>query len=563
MKTSQKTKTPRTLNAKYRTIVCYDIEVEVYTDLIQCICAYTCIESLDVISIQDKRHFLELGQFMHYLASLSGDVVLFAHNGYGFDHIFLLEYITNCKDVFADFTDLRLLEIDWGKARLIFRDTRAFIQGKLAKIAEEMLGDKKIDLDLKIDHPIETLIEYCYKDVELVVKIVQYVQTHLLKAHNLLSQPSLYYGQADIAFRIVMRGVDVFTHTLDNTLHDLMSQCYYGGRVYSPIYGKHLKIDICCIDIRSMYPASLCRLYPCGDIFFSRDEIAGRLGIFYLTARRGKPSCVKMTKAIVPIRDKRGMYFVSHGLIKGFYCSPDIAAMRLDGWDVTIEWGIVWNDVTDILRTKYEGLYEERKQYPKSHAKNQSLKIVLNSSYGKFCQIESAHDSRPKFVGWFCLAYSRLQLFHLMALTKDQPVLYGDTDSVFVSSKILPIPDCVNVNHLSVTDDTITADVESFHKEIIVLGKKTYGLVDECKVKAKGIPSCTIDHMIAALSAPVNVPYLAKGNECIKQTSRGTIVASAHNLVDKKRMLRVNIPKESYKCDDCKMFHTCEINMLF
>lgn len=540
-------------------LVCYDIEVEMYSDVIQCICCHICEETDTNIIVKKQLDFLDLPSFMNMLASIPATVVLVAHNGYGYDHLFILEHLCNAKEIFSDFTDLRLLEVEWGKARLLFRDTKAYISGPLAKIAQDMLGDKKMDCDLATAS-IADLLPYCRHDAFLVVRIMQYVQEHLLKPFDLCAQPSVYYGQADIAYRIVMAQVDTFTHTLDDTLHSTLSQSYYGGRVYSPIYGKHVKGHFCCIDIRSMYPASLCRRYPCGEITWSQSEVPSRLGIYFVEARKAQPDCIKMTKAIVPVRIGDQLVFASHGAVAGWYCTPDIAAMRLDGWNVVVYYGAVWNETTDILRTKYERLYNERKQYPKSHPKNHSLKIVLNSSYGKFCQIESSNVSRPKFVGWFCLAYTRLQLFHLMALSGQYPVLYGDTDSIFVSSKVLPLNPDICKNELSVSDSQITVDVESFHNSLLVLGKKTYALTNELKIRAKGVPNATYEQMKGALETPQTVKFVSKGSSAIKQTTRGNIVVSAHNLVDKKRRLTVNIPKYAYKCNNCSMFHTVTIN---
>lgn len=271
-----------------------------------------------------------------------------------------------------------------------------------------------------------------------------------------------------------------------------------------------------------------------------------------------------MTKAIVPVKHQDNLTFVSHGTVTGLYCSPDIKAMRLDGWNVEVKWGFVWSEKTDVLRAVYSRLYEERKSYNKDHPLNYCRKIIMNSSYSKFCQKQCSIDSRPKYIGWFCLAYSRLQLFHLMNLSKDKPVLYGDTDSIYVSASVLPLNETVCRNELSYNEDDISVDVEGCFDEMTVISKKTYGVINResnvVVVKAKGIPKAKYSDLVRSLYDYTSVNYLAKGHSAISNNA-GYLTINTGNLKDSKRLLKVHIPNDMYKCTECSLLHSMEINM--
>lgn len=524
-----------------------------HTDVVECICFYIC--NATTLTCHKTGICYSIHSFIQTLLALDCDIVIVAHNGNNYDHLFILDYL----GATIKFTNLTLCHVSLGTHRLYFRDSFKYCTMSLKQIGIELVNCHKLDIDLHFTDPA-LRDQYCMRDVEIVYKLLRWLQINMINKFGLSMRLLDFASQADIAYTYVCNSISHFTLTFVDDLHMILKQCYYGGRVYSSIYGRYIWGSLCCIDVRSMYPASLCRPYPCGEITHVTKHVPNKLGIYFIIARRAPPSCIAKTKAIVPVHYKGSLIFVSEGEIEGWYCTPDIDCMIQSGWDVLYRDGFVWADTSVELREVYTSLYNERIKHSKGTAPNYTLKILLNSSYGKFCQKYGRISSRPHYIGWFCLAYTRLQLLHLMSLSKSHPVYYGDTDSIYLSSSILPIPETMAVNQLSVTSNTITVDVESYPISITVLARKVYvvetldGGQINTVVKCKGGRAVTASTLWRALRVPQRSPLLMKGSRFIKQQD-GQYMVDSHNLHDSTRMIRVVVPDYMYLCC-CGYYHS-------
>lgn len=542
--------TARNLIQTTTLIVIYDIEVQLQTDTCRCVCFWLCDMNYKILS---KHHATSLPSFVEYLKKIDNDLILIAHNGHNYDHLFVLDYL----EARLSTPQIGLTRYKNGQYIWQFRDSYKYFTSSLAVIGRDIVNLEKIEIDLGTEND-EEMIRYCHRDCEIVHRLLLWLNVNMIKHYNLPHHLMCYYSQADMAYDIVSRQLTQFVYTFIDGISDVLSASYYGGRVYSPIYGAEHREELCCIDIRSMYPASLCREYPCGETSFVTQFVPNRLGIYYIEASRSQVDCVKATKAILPIHLENSLAFVSSGEICGWYCQPDIEAMIKDNWSVNIRHGFVWAETTIELRSVYQSLYERRKQTPKGHALNHTLKIVLNSSYGKFCQKHGRLNSRPHYVGWFCLAYTRLQLYELMQLTGDQPVWYGDTDSIYVNKDVVSrLTPAMLTNQLSITNDAITVDVESYHSCIGVVARKVY--YTDNVVKCKGVRNATRAMLRESMSYPVKCKYLAKKSRVLKGHD-GVYRVDSHNLYDAKRTLRVVVPTYMYKCS-CGLFHSKTIKL--
>jgi hypothetical protein len=538
-------------------MMAYDLEVELFSDTIICICAILCVVTCHNVLERQRFVFRTLDQFMQHLLTMDSDFYLIAHNGNHYDHAFIIQWC-NQHDIpiRGPKGHYLCLTAYLYKCQMFFRDSIDYFKGSLASLGT-WIGLPKLDMDLANPVP-SAFIPYCMRDVEIVVKLISVGTTCFVQAFNLPYVLIYYFSIAHIAYLIQMKDIDVFQFTFVEQLHNILQTSYYGGRVYSCMYGMVKRGNLCCIDIRSQYPASLCRPYPCGTITRCKTRVPERLGIYFVEATRQWPGCITATKAIVPVRFRNTLGFVSHGKIRGWYCTPDIDAMIADNWFVIYLDGFVWSDTTTILRDRYVNLYALRKQTSKTDTMNQAYKLILNSSYGQFVHKYRAFDDRAKYIGWFCLAYTRCQLLTLMRLTKDQPVYYGDTDSIYCSTCSIP-PHYLR-NELSINPFDITVDCESYHKALYVVARKVYCTQDIDKVRAKGMRQCTMQNIIDACRKPVILPYLSRG-VCSLTLWQDNWMVDAHNLSEKARTLTVRVPPYMFKCNVCSMYHSVTINM--
>lgn len=553
----------------------YDLEVKLHSDDVIC----ACVIILDTNYKETARWtFRTLFAFCAFVLTrlTKNDVVLIAHNGMNYDHKIVIHYLTDDMNVelMSNHDSFTLCCVTVGVNNLYFRDTYKYMGFSLQECGK-IVNLPKIDLDAgAITEYTEEVAKYCMRDVEVCVEILHFFNNYQLPFLKFENKVLNYHSQADVAYRAVIGPHrSTFDRTFIDVVHNELEKSYYGGRAYGSSYGILIKKPIVCIDIRSMYPAAMCREMPCGEIYSVDKRDRDKLGIYHISATREEQPCWKKTHAIAPFKYNDVTFFASEGTIVGWYCSPDIDALELDGWSVTIDGGYEFQGKTTCLRDFYTGLYEERKQHKKGTAINYICKILMNSSYGKFAQILGLYNDRPKYIAWFCLAYSRLQLVSLFRLCKNEAVYYGDTDSVYVSKNVLPLPDNVLVDELSISGNEIRVEVESEHSDIIVIARKIYGLTndkhskDSHKVKCKGVPigkketpAERYQTLLRCAYEPVKMRYIASTSSPLALRD-GQLLCYGGNLADAYRTIQVVIPSMMYKCTLCKLYHTKLIKM--
>ena len=161
----------------------------------------------------------------------------------------------------------------------------------------------------------------------------------------------------------------------------------------------------------------------------------------------------------------------------------------------------MWSGRCDKLGQLYNAWYDERKLYPKHSPISDLTKRQMNASYGKYLQLNTSHYDRPSFVGIFLLSYSRVILNRMMTVCSDGPLLYTDTDSIFVNSsndKLITVD--MLVDGLTVDLKVPRVKIEGHHDGLIVVAKKVYCLTNPIVIKSKGFPRVSYEQLIAALS---------------------------------------------------------------
>ena len=546
--------------------IVYDIEVKYHCNNVLLVC-YDILDS-HLVSL-GRGYFKNFSRFvlMVYGKSQSQSIVLCAHNGNRYDHMFFLDRfvsIVSSDKYTTNRLSLPLLSIHIGNNRIVFRDTLRYFASSLKSIGQ-CYDLPKLECALDAEFDFTTWLPYCERDVEICVAVLRHTQSLIAKTtFECLAQT---YSLADIAFNISIQLIrfDV-TLTINEELKNVFDHATYGGRTYSSIFGQQVRRPISVIDANSMYPSCMTFDYPSGEISIESSRVVGRLGIYYVELRRAFVSCEDATRAILPVvltkgESKTGLAFFDHGFVRGWYTSVDIDLFVSRGWSVVYRIGFVWSDVCTKLGDLYKTWYSDRKLYPKHSPMSDLIKRQMNSSYGKYLQLKSAHYDRPSFIGTFLLSYSRCILNRMMMLCSDGPLLYTDTDSIFVDScNDSYITDSMLVDELTLDVQVPRVKIESHHDSLIVVAKKVYGLTNPLVIKSKGFPRLSFDQLVDACRRTVAVSCSTTPHR-FEFLSDGRMYCMSNNVTDNVKKLSMKVPSCMYRCDRCDLYHSrCIIN---
>lgn len=499
---------------------------------------------------------------MHLWSMLNvTDVYLYGHNASRFDHYFLVEALHRVSGQFFESdetTAIICLQIK-RKFTLHFRDTCKLLQGTLKSVGQ-LLGLQKYDMP--ITNVVTTeLIEYCHQDVNICDAIIQWANKFFPHLNHICT----YYSQAGIAYEQTCLLLPDDSYLLDWSILSALKQCYYGGRVDSCAYGHKILCNVSLLDIRSMYPSSLCHDLPYGPLQLMSSDIkrflqSTRLGIALVRIVKTTASCYDQTLGLCPIKNIHSLVFINTGDVTAWFTSVDIHNLLADGWQlVKIHACFEWHYKRPFLREFFLKNYETRKLYPKSHPLNQAAKLMMNSSYGKFAQHihREEESSRCYYVAWFCLSYSRCLLKQLKDFCKPALILYGDTDSVVISSEAaqrlyidspIMFSDELSYPHLRV-------DLERHNVfGLYVFAKKVYLIGDILKAKGANklsikideLKNITLDGVVSCREAPASRTLMLNNDTCI---------AHIEPWRQFSRALRIVIPDFMYKCEHCSFLH--------
>lgn len=424
-------------------------------------------------TIEEVSYTTNVDQFVALVRLLLRhfDCVAVGHNAHKFDHYFLSEMLD--LELPKDIETFKLMNIFVEGHSLIFQDTIGWLTGNLHYVGK-IVGLKKLDKD--IHDPA-----YCVRDTAIVVAAIKFVQTYLIEATCKFKEPwYAFYGVADMAYRYVHSFLVKEQHLgWSIELYNILKQSYYGGRVDSCMYGMFVEEDITCLDIRSMYPSSLCRELPAGNLIVTKSEPSSEyLFIAFCRCRKAPTTCASAAFGILPCRIASYNAFLDYGDVCGWYTSEDIRACRLDGWTIEVQVAYAFDSKT-TLAPVYTNLYNMRKLEASGTPLNHAYKIAMNSSYGKFAQKERKTEgmcTRLHYMAWWCLAHTRMQLYLLKEMCKHTTILYGDTDSVFIPAKDVPVIKIRYPEYFQneLAQKGITLSDDGTQKGLMVIAKKVY-----------------------------------------------------------------------------------------
>ncbi len=511
-------------------------------------------------------------------------VYLLGYNNNKFDNLFVF-HNWNPPDLHAkaNSTYFKLVRFTNNNGHQFHtRDIRDFCQdGNLA-----MLGKKvklpKLDINLEeitVDVTDPKTILYCARDINITIQayiqlvlptLVPCVESGVLQCVECcleyMSISALIYQHTIIGFSDV--------YLIQGSLYEYGKRGYFGAKIDSCMYGRLLKKDVVCFDIRSMYPAAATNPLPVGKYkFHTHYDMDFNKSVhenppFICLVKLYKPEVLECNLdsqyGTLPFKNEKGQTsYISHGCIENVYNSYDIYAAMLDGWVVLdAKYFIIWPKWEVLLKKLYDDCFLIKQSHVKDSMEYKAAKRCMNAGVGAFCQKTKYpfKTNKPAYIGWFVLAatrYFQFQMKRMCASVKVPRIYYGDTDSIFIPDKFV---EDIRGYDSHIFEERLgdmhcmTGDLEGQGaKEIVVLGKKLYSSQKKKAHKGHYAENITHELLIKGLKSPQYT--ILKGPTKHVKEYNGTYYSSVSPWYETKRHFRVVVPEYKRQCNKCKFWY--------
>ncbi len=234
-------------------------------------------------------------------------------------------------------------------------------------------------------------------------------------------------------------------------------KAYFGGLTFLTDTNYHEKAFS--VDINSSYPYQmLTHEMPIGNAKKVNSYQKGKLGIYHVKVT--VPDNIVIP--IIPLRDSKGIMW-ARGNFETHTTNVEMEFAVTQGYSFEVISGLVWRDTAKPFKKFLETCMKIRHENPKGSAYDVTAKLLGNGLYGKF----GAKRLRRQFYGklpenpigvdmcgnyftqdvyqenmkclpqWsvFITAYARMHLVGACYKIGVENVLYGDTDSITMTSK--------------------------------------------------------------------------------------------------------------------------------
>ena len=287
----------------------------------------------------------------------------------------------------------RLVVDAWWAARRELRPK----QETLNAVAFQVLGEEKLDVDPRhMDEEWannqDKVIEYCFKDAELALKILLAVGTvrkgmDLATVSKLPVEDVLTSGTSTLVDSLLIRVADRESIGVPPNGKMVRTEQIEGGYVHDMNAGLYHWVSV--LDFKSMYPSLIISKNICFTTLNDNGEIEAPNGVRYLS------------------KDKR------EGLL------PRILEQLMDERDSIKK------------RMKSASTPEEHDYYDGLQA---AVKVIMNTFYGVFAS--SFYRFTDKQIGSSITAFARHTVKSIISELENDgcQVIYSDTDSIFVVS---------------------------------------------------------------------------------------------------------------------------------
>ncbi len=527
-------------------------------------------------------------QEMFKLIMSRGNVVLYAHNGKGYEFNYLVEEFykydseLKIKIILQGDTQVIGLLIEHEGGTIELRDSYALVPMSLkdATVAFKTTSKGNIGLgngELYDKNNTEHQ-EYCKLDCQCTIEVVRKVIA--MTAEVFGCGIGMTTASTAMACFKAMIPEKTEYRRMSYSLEEFVRSGYYGGYVY-PGTSIQKYEDITSIDRNASFAGSMREGVPVGKPRYVVEYEEGRIGMYKcrIIAEKGK-----ITIPCVPYRTKAGLKW-PYGRFTTIITSHEIDFAREQGYRVIIDHGLVWdrveypfNEIVDLC---------ERIEREQPHLKP-FIKLIRNSLYGKFgsklWNKEVMFGMPEDLEGWTPLcderlghllqsvwyrttsndanyiqpmwaacitALARIWMFKTMLTVGMEHVVYGDTDSVKASTDALD--DAIKAGKIDMRKGVYgSAKIDEEYVWFQCLGPKFYHGVlkahqckkevrDSCdgscrdKMRAKGIRKRDLTHEL------YDDAYLGHFDQIEYISSNSTMTRLANPMLDIKKIVKRSV----------------------
>lgn len=264
---------------------------------------------------------------------------------------------------------------------LEFLDNMNYFKSSLKELGKS-IGILKMEMPT---NDIEKLFEYCYRDVEIMVKAWDLFIT-FLKDNDLGNFSPTIASQAFNAYRHRFMNTPIYIHTNKKAI-EMERNSYHGGRTECFMIGKLPEQNYYLLDVNSMYPSVMLNYeYPTKlariDNGLSKELMKIILKSYCVTA----DVTIKTSEPVFPVvKDNKLIFPV--GIFKTTLTTREILYALDNNMDIIFGKSLAYEKAK--LFENYVDFFFSKKLFYKEKGNEQFsylCKLFLNSLYGKFGQ---------------------------------------------------------------------------------------------------------------------------------------------------------------------------------
>lgn len=282
-----------------------------------------------------------------------------------------------------------ILKCRRGDAQMIMVSSTNWFDQSLKSLGL-VIGLEKLDIDFR-KVTAEKLKKYCYRDVEILVKLFKYYFA-FIQEHNFGNMALTKASQAFTAYRHRFTDGRIFIHT-ETAVHALERAAYMGGRTECFFIGQCDRGPFISLDVNSMYPHVMKQFtYPSRLL-----HVAHRPTFKFIREVLNSYGVV----AEVTLDTPEAAYAVRHdhktifpvGQFTTHLCTEGLRYALSYGHVVKIHQAAIYK-MEDLFTEYVDYVHALRRKYQRDKNPVMELlsKYFLNSLYGKFAQLQIITD---------------------------------------------------------------------------------------------------------------------------------------------------------------------------
>lgn len=452
---------------------------------------------------------------------------IYIHNlGYDFRYLLDFDIIKNQQLTFRERADGVIYQVAIeGYEGIVFLDSMAIFTASLDRMTAALGGQQKLKYDHSKGFDINDpqAIEYAIADVTSLVDAIQRFDS-LVYSHYGVHLRGTISSTALAAYQTVMpEQIKLWQNKPE--VDEMSRAAYYGGFCglnFEPY--RHYE-HVGCVDVNSMYPASMRGLYPAGWPMHVTSYIDDKPGIYRCTV-----NLPDIILAGIPSRTPSGAVCYRTGKFIATLTTVEIEYWKTHGATFEVDEGYVYLTTADLFSDFVDNAEKTRAEFADNKAIDTVIKLIQNSLYGKFgtkdierrellwsindrpdggyniyvdasgevidglwfrMSESKTHYMHPEIAA-FVTANARVNLQKYIDIVGRENVLYTDTDSLHISGTAIE-------NLLDHVQPCVYGKlkIEWCDKTMMYVAPKYYGSVDDDKtLKCKGLQSAIKENNI-------------------------------------------------------------------